>query len=96
MSCSRSYYTVLYCRDDGAENDDGDITPIVEDCEYMDDLDDRGIEISCETYSADFVIITEYKGFDPVFRMVFDYQPAEFVSRECRHYVPQGSAYAAL
>nr|DAG50464.1 MAG TPA: hypothetical protein [Caudoviricetes sp.] len=89
MSCLRSYYTAIYCHN-------GDPDPIVEDCEYLDALDDEGIKSSCQIYSADFVIITEYKGIDPVFRIVFDYQPAELVARVCRHYVTRGSDYASL
>lgn len=89
MSCPRNYYTVLYCRN-------GDTDLIVEECEYMDDLDVEDIESSCQIYSSDFVIITEYKDIDPVFRIVFDYQPAALVLRERRHYVTLESVYATL
>lgn len=89
MSDGQKYYTVQYCRN-------GCTTPIVDDCDVLDEFNVSYVKSVCETYSSDFVIVTEYEGLAPSFNTVYDYVPAKLISSETAHYVPRGTDYAAL
>lgn len=93
MSDGQKYYTVLYCRNGGT-------TPIVDDCDVMDDFNARYVKSVCETFSSDFVIVTEYEGLKPRFNTVYYYVPSKLISDERikygKNYFSRGADYAAL
>lgn len=95
MSDGQKYYTVLYCRNGGATSN-GSTIPIVDDCDVMDDFNVHYVKSVCDTYSSDFIILTEYEGLEASFNTVYDYAPAKLISREPPHYVPRGTDYATL
>lgn len=93
MPDEQKYYTVLYCRNGGT-------TPIVDDCEVMDDFNFRYVTRVCDLYSSDFVIVLEYKGLELSFITVYDYAPAKLTRNKRikygKHCVPRGTDYATL
>lgn len=93
MPDARKYYTVLYCRN-------GDTTPIVDDCEVMDDFNFRYVRRVCDLYSSDFVIVIESEGLELRFITVYDYAPAELTRNRRikygKHHGPRGTDDATL
>ena len=89
MADKQKYYTVLYCRNGGTDL-------IIDDGDVIDDFNVHYVKSVCDTYSSDFIIVTEYEGLEPSFSTVYDYVSAKLISREPPHYVPRGTDYATL